>query len=205
MKSWVFRFNTYLLIGGLAAGLGAWAAETQKKPPARQSGASSKTNALLNATNQAGLATKDDRSRRKESSTFRAFVETADDGTQRCIKVPVDRVLPIKVTIDRNAALFEEHVARASVVDVLGGCAIKVVFNERGTIVLDSLTTTYRGQRLVIFSNFGTDRWLAAPMMTRRIADGVLVFTPDATRDEAERMVNGLNNVVAKLIKRSMF
>ena len=42
-------------------------------------------------------------------------------------------------------------------------------------------------------------RWLAAPRISQRIKDGVLVFTPDATREEAERIVRGLNNVAIKL------
>jgi hypothetical protein len=37
-------------------------------------------------------------------------------------------------------------------------------------------------------------------LIRQRIADGVLVFTPDATRAEAERIVSGLNRV-AELVK----
>jgi murein DD-endopeptidase MepM/ murein hydrolase activator NlpD len=38
-------------------------------------------------------------------------------------------------------------------------------------------------------------RWLAAPIITRRISNGVLVFTPDCSREEADQLVLGLNNV----------
>ena len=41
-------------------------------------------------------------------------------------------------------------------------------------------------------------RWLAAPRINKRIADGVLVFTPDATREEAEQIALGLNNLAQK-------
>jgi hypothetical protein len=41
-------------------------------------------------------------------------------------------------------------------------------------------------------------RWLAAPVISHRIGDGVLVFTPDATREEAEEIALGLNNVAKK-------
>jgi hypothetical protein len=44
-------------------------------------------------------------------------------------------------------------------------------------------------------------RWLAAPRITGRIADGRLEFTPDATRDEAERIVHGLNRVAELVAK----
>ena len=42
-------------------------------------------------------------------------------------------------------------------------------------------------------------RWLAAPVISHRISDGVLVFTPDATREEAEEIALGLNNVSKKV------
>ena len=38
-------------------------------------------------------------------------------------------------------------------------------------------------------------RWLAAPLITHRIGDGVLAFTPDMSRAEADQFVLGLNNV----------
>ena len=36
------------------------------------------------------------------------------------------------------------------------------------------------------------------PRIATRITDGVLAFTPDATRAEAERIVRGLNNAAIK-------
>ena len=57
----------------------------------------------------------------------------------------------------------------------------------------------YRGKHLVIFSYFDQGRWLAAPLITGKNSTGLLTFTPDATREEAERIVRGLNNVAKKL------
>jgi hypothetical protein len=37
--------------------------------------------------------------------------------------------------------------------------------------------------------------------MNKRITDGVLVFTPDTTREEAENIALGLNNVAKSLGK----
>ena len=71
-----------------------------------------------------------------------------------------------------------------------------------GTALLEQCTTRNRGRRIAIFSQFGEKmkdyRWLAAPVISRRITDGVLVFTPDATREEAEEIAAGLNNVAKK-------
>ena len=58
-----------------------------------------------------------------------------------------------------------------------------------------------RGRRLVIYCNFEDSRWLAAPVIREPIKDGLLTFTPDATREECERIVEGLNNVARELDK----
>ena len=70
---------------------------------------------------------------------------------------------------------------QASVIDALGSFQIMIQFDRRGTWLLE-YTTAHRGRRIGIFSQFGDARWLAAPVMNKRIADGVLVFTPDASR-----------------------
>ena len=65
----------------------------------------------------------------------------------------------------------------------------------------------YHGKRFAIFCKFGehlkNERWLAAPVISRRIADGVLIFTPDATREEADEIVLGLNNVGREVEKKT--
>jgi hypothetical protein len=76
--------------------------------------------------------------------------------------------------------------------------------------VLEHNTAGNPGRHLVIFGQWGdklTDgRWLAAPLITHRIGDSLLAFTPDTTRDEADQLVLGLDNVAkninkAKLVK----
>jgi len=47
------------------------------------------------------------------------------------------------------------------------------------------------------------ERWLAAPVISRRIPDGVLVFTPDASRAEADDIVLGLNNIAREVEKKN--
>ena len=39
----------------------------------------------------------------------------------------------------------------------------------------------------------GEARWLALPLIRQRIGTGVLAFSPDTTRDVAQRLVQGLN------------
>jgi hypothetical protein len=143
------------------------------------------------------------KNKKKEATIFRIHLETNPDGSDRNSAVPVYRERPVLVNIERRAFLSEGDIASAAVVEVVGGFAIQINFDRRGTWLLENVTTASRGRRLVIQSQFGDARWLAAPLISRRIADGVLVFTPDATREESERIVRGLNNIAKELKKSS--
>jgi preprotein translocase subunit SecD len=92
-------------------------------------------------------------------------------------------------------------ITEASVVDVEGGYGIRIKFDAHGARVLENITARNAGRHLVVYAAFPEIRWLAAPMIKHRIADGALVFTPDATREEAERIVQGINNVAKKVAK----
>jgi preprotein translocase subunit SecD len=85
----------------------------------------------------------------------------------------------------------------------VGGFALRIQFDHRGTILLEEYTTANRGRMVAIFSQFGDElkdyRWLAAPVISRPITDGVLIFTPDTNREEAEEIATGLNNVSKKV------
>ena len=105
------------------------------------------------------------------------------------------------IYVQRDAALDEGFMQSAELVsaDEYGGYAIKVTFDATGTQRLDLLTSTYKGRRLLVHCRWTEDRFLAAPLITKRISNGVFVFTPDATREEAERIVTGLNNVITSV------
>lgn len=147
-----------------------------------------------------GCKSSEARQRDKEASSLRLYLETEHDTTgSKTAVVPIFRKSPMLVRISKEPFLDEGHLERAEVVEVVGGFAIRVKYDFRGTLVLESASSTYRGQRIAIYSMFTEGRWLAAPKMGSRIRDGVLIFTPDATREEAERIVRGLNNVAIKL------
>jgi len=146
---------------------------------------------LLAALLSAGCATL----RKKEASTIRFHLEVNEDASKRSSPVPVYRANPIYVNVQNAPFLSEAYVVKASVIDAMGAFQIMLQFDRRGTWILEQYTTAHKGKHMAIFSQFGKARWLAAPEITKRIADGVLVFTPDATREESERIVLGLNNV----------
>lgn len=154
---------------------------------------------LLFVAAASGCATEEERRLKEEASSLRLYLEQESDRGDQTTVVPIYRAAPSLVRIDKNYFLDEGHLIRADVVDVVGGFAIAVEFDFHGRLVLENVSNSYRGRRIAIYSMFTDGRWLAAPRMVQRITDGKLVFTPDATREEAERLVRGLNNVAVQL------
>ena len=158
---------------------------------------------LLAALAVAGCATGPKKGRQKEASIrFHLELNAAEKG--QATNVVVGRSAPFQVTVDRQSFLTEFNVEAARVQDTLGGFAIAIQFDVNGTILLEQYTTAYRGRRAGIIAEFGELRWLAAPVMQSRVANGQFLFTPDATREEAERIVEGLNRVAKRTRKQRM-
>jgi preprotein translocase subunit SecD len=109
------------------------------------------------------------------------------------------RADPVQVTIDKDPLLTEANIVAAKVVDTPDAQAVEVRFDENGTWILEQYSASNPGRHFVIFAQWGKrlkdSRWLAAPLVTHRINDGILSFTPDMSHDEAAQLVLGLNNV----------
>ena len=139
------------------------------------------------------------------ASVFRVHIEANPDSTGTSQTISVVRSDPVLVTIIQEPVLTEASIVAAKVLDVSGGFAIEVRFDETATWILEQHSATNPGRHFVIFGQWGDKpddgRWLAAPLITHRIANGVLVFTPDCSRDEADQLVLGLNNVAKKIHK----
>src|SRR3954466_12255709 len=135
----------------------------------------------------------------KQLATFRVHLEAAaEDNASSHQNIPVYRANPVQISIDRDPFLTEAHVAAARVVEVLGGFDLQIQLNRQGTWLLQDYSATNPNKRYAIFSQFGEKgkeaRWLAAPKFSRAITDGLLQFTPDATREECDTIVLGLTN-----------
>ncbi|HSU54194.1 MAG TPA: hypothetical protein VLT36_09065 [Candidatus Dormibacteraeota bacterium] len=141
--------------------------------------------------------------RHHAASTFSVFLETASYGTEQGKSITFPRDEPSTVLIEREPFLTEANVAAAQVVSTMGGFGISIELDRRGKWLLDEYSTANHGRRLVISTEFGPDlskqRWLAAPKITHRMAEGILSFTPDASREECDQIVLGLNNVAKKV------
>jgi preprotein translocase subunit SecD len=149
-----------------------------------------------------GCRTASERKDRKLLSTLRLHLEASRDTTGFNEAVPIYREQPVMVNVEKIPFLNESNVSAANVVDVVGGFALRIQFDHAGTALLEQYSASSPGKRIAVFSQFGVKlkdvRWLAAPVISRRITNGVFVFTPDATREEAEQIALGLNNVFKK-------
>ena len=134
-------------------------------------------------------------------STLRLFGAVKPDHTGRHQTIPIYRRTPIMMTVASEAFLDEGYIMEASVIESVGGFMLRIQYDKRGTGLLENATHQMRNQHIAIHSNFPESRWLAAPVVDRPITNGLLVFTPDATREEADRIANGLNNLSKKLRK----
>jgi len=149
----------------------------------------------------------EERKRKHLASTLSVHIEVHADGTNLSEPVPIYRQQPVMINVDKTPILTEVNVLEAQVVDAVGGFAIRLQFDRQGTWILEQRSVDSRGRRFAIYCHFGPEfkesRWLAAPIVSHRISDGVLVFTPDATRAEADELVLGLNNVARVVAKKT--
>lgn len=136
---------------------------------------------------------------KKELSAVRLHIEVNPDALGTSMAVPVYRAAPVKVNVDNSPFVDERDLTRAEVIEWMGGFAIQLEFNYHGKLMLENTTRIHPSKRIGVLAEFGQTRWLAAPLIARAITDGKLVFTPDATREEAERFVRGLNAVAAEV------
>lgn len=139
----------------------------------------------------------------KELTAIRLHSEMNSTGLGNTIPATVCRAAPVTVTVDDTPFIDERDILKATVVDWMGGFAIRLEFNFHGKLVLENTTRLYPGKRIAILCEFGETRWLAAPLIARPISDGQLLFTPDTTREEAERIVRGLNHAAEEVLKNT--
>jgi hypothetical protein len=151
-----------------------------------------------------GCKTGEERRRAKEMSTLRIHVETDRGSTDRSSAVSIHRAAPVLLNVAREAVLDESNVSAARVIDEPGGLfAVQIQFDRRGGWILEHATVANKGRHLAVFSQFGDQaRWLAAPLIEAKNSSALIRFTPDATREEAERFVRGLNNLSRKIERR---
>jgi hypothetical protein len=147
-------------------------------------------------------STSEERKKKKEFSNIRVHIE-GDQSGDRSSAISVLRSAPIRINVEAEPILDEHNINNATLLEQADGTfAIQLEFDRRGGWILERTSVSHRGKHLAIFSYFGQGRWLAAPLITGKNSTGMLTFTPDATREETERIVRGLNNVIRKLQRK---
>ena len=133
-------------------------------------------------------------------ASLRVHIEVSPDPGGTSQNISVLRSDPVLVTIKREPILTEANIVTAEVIDARGGFAVEIKFDENGTWLLEQYSAANPGRHFAVFAQWSetpvTARWLAAPIITHRIAGGVLAFTPDCSREEADQLVLRLNNFV---------
>ncbi|PWU16550.1 MAG: hypothetical protein C5B50_13215 [Verrucomicrobia bacterium] len=134
-------------------------------------------------------------------------IEALPDATHKTDQVAINRESPVFFNVDKEPFLTEKAVKGAKVIDAMGGFQLTIQFDRQGTWLLESYTTANKSKHFAIFcqwadlndAELNKGRWLAAPKITAPIRDGIITFTPDASREDAEEIATGLNNVANKL------
>jgi preprotein translocase subunit SecD len=139
--------------------------------------------------------------------TLRLHQEMRPDPLGSTEQASVFRENPVMITVGKEPFLTEKNVTEAKLVEALGGFAVSIQFDREGSWLLEEYTAASRGKHILIYCQFmnpnddkiNKGRWLAAPKIQTHITNGLLIFTPDASREEAQQIVSGLNNVAKKL------
>lgn len=131
--------------------------------------------------------------------SLRVYLETKHDIEERSLAAVVGRSSPMKFMVEKLPILNEVHVEAARLIDQPGGFEVQVKFNSLGSRILESYTAAAAGKHLLIMTEIANEgRWIGAPLIRRRLGDGKLTFTPDASREDMDLLVRGLNELVEK-------
>ncbi len=140
----------------------------------------------------------------KEVAAMRVHVELRD-GAEGGRTISILRASPVSLLIEKEPFLDERDIKSAKIVETVTGFAVSVTCTLHGRLVLEMTSVSRTGRHLAVVSTWETDkdksetRWLAAPLLKGALREGVLTFVPDCTREEAEHLVRGLNNLAIKL------
>jgi preprotein translocase subunit SecD len=145
-----------------------------------------------------GCLTPEEKRQRKMQAALRMHLSAPPNQTE--LREPVI-IAGTTIYVEKAFFLDERSLESAAIVESPGGgFSMRLEFNDHGRMTLESITAANPGRQIAIFTQFGAEQldkgsWLAAPRIPRRLSDGVIVFSPGVSRETAEEIVLGLNNV----------
>ena len=136
----------------------------------------------------------------RQPATLRIHLETNPNPPGHSERILVLRSAPVAINIEKSPFLNEAHIASARLLDTAEGFIVSLQLNQQGQWLLEQYTAANSNRRYAIRTQFrqntnAFDRWIAVPLISHRVTDGKINFTPDADRTEAEAFVQGWNNV----------
>jgi preprotein translocase subunit SecD len=141
--------------------------------------------------------------RQKPIETFRVHLESRHDIPERSMPAEIGEANPMRFTVEKLPILSEIHVEEAALLEQSDGFTVQVRFNGMGARILEGYSSAAIGRHFLIMTEIDEEvRWIAAPLIRHRNSEGTLTFTPQATREEMQRLVAGLNGAVEKRRKR---
>jgi len=175
MKFRPSRFNTYLWL--LVLTWGVWGCHT---------------------------APKEKQAPKKGYSAVSFHIEVTRDGTDKNSTVTIGRQVSFPLNVTKNPFLETSHLTGVSLMDDgMGGFGLKFLFDRQGSWLLEQYTVANKGRRIAVLAELDDFQWIAAPLITQKISDGVFTLTPDASREEAEKLVLGLKKSIKKIRSRN--
>lgn len=133
---------------------------------------------------------------------MRVHIESESSSAGTTKSISVERSQPVLINISVDPVLTEADVVSARLLDAPGGFAVELKFDQTAGWRLEQYSASNPGKHLAIFAQWSDKpadgRWLAAPIIVRRMANSMLVFTPDASHQEMEQWVKGLNEEAKK-------
>lgn len=145
---------------------------------------------------------------KEDYATLRLHLEVNKEDSRWVRPVQIYRENPQTIHVHTVPFIDERNVIEAAVLDDIReidgervnlGKAVGIRFDRTGKWLLENTTVSHRGRRIAIHSFFPEGRWLAAKVITGRVQDGILIFTPDATEEEMQQLCKRLNAVAKKL------
>lgn len=148
---------------------------------------------------------KKDKDTKGPLATFRVHLEASPYFPTETEAAEIVRSDPVTLTVQKEPIVTEADLESARLLTVLGGYDLEVKLRQHGTWVLEQYTTENVGKHLAVFCQFGDQikehRWLGAIKITKRISDGTLTFTPDASKPELDEILTGWTNTIKKVNK----
>ena len=131
----------------------------------------------------------------KEKAVLTLHLQTDQEPGNGVKHIFVNRDAPIYLNVEQEPFVDSADIDSAAVVDDFGAYSIQLKFDTRGMVLLEQMTSGNQSKRIAVFAKWGKEsRWLGCWLIRHRVQNGIFVFTPDASREEAARIVRGLNH-----------